>query len=577
MQTRERSTLTNYHDGGEAILEAFRNLSVDYIICSPGSEWPPFWEAVARQKRDGTPGPVYLDCGHEIIAVAMANAYTNITGRMQVVMLHAGAGLLQGSMAIGAARALETPMLVMSGESLTYGESEFDPGSQWYRNLSVVGGPQRLLDPVVKWAQQAPAPETLYQTVIRAGELAQRNPKGPTYVCVSMESMLHDWLKPEVLRKVPPAPQTQPTASDIEKVAALIAKAKCPVISALTAGRDRKAFDALVELAEVAAIPVVEGQGAFFANFPKSNELYLGAKIGPLLNEMDLALLVDSWAPWYPPSNAPKNAHIVSISENPLKVNMVYQTMEASHYLEGNIAVTLRLLTEALRKLDLDSAGLAERRKRWKSEHKKWRDGIAAAEEIAAAKDVITIPLLMKTLREVMPADTTYVDETIVHAGAIRDHIIWNEPHGYFRAPSGLGQGLGYALGVKLALPKRPVVMTIGDGTFLYNPVIPALTASDEFKLPLLIIVCNNKKYAVMEQLHNKFYPKGTAITTKDYYGVHINNSRYEQAAAIVGGYGQLVEKPADLKDAIKAALTSIEAGKPAILNVMLPGSGVQR
>jgi acetolactate synthase-1/2/3 large subunit len=134
----------------------------------------------------------------------MANAYTSITGRMQAVMLHAGAGLLQGSMAVGAARAMETPMLVMSGESLTYGENDFDPGSQWYRNLSVVGGPQRLLEPVVKWAQQVPAPETLYQTVIRAGELAQRNPKGPTYICVSMETMLHDWLKPDVLRKVPP-------------------------------------------------------------------------------------------------------------------------------------------------------------------------------------------------------------------------------------------------------------------------------------------------------------------------------------------------------------------------------------
>ncbi|MBX9776820.1 MAG: hypothetical protein K2Y71_20770 [Xanthobacteraceae bacterium] len=569
--------MTNYHDGGEAILEAFRNLSIDYIICSPGSEWPPFWEAVARQKRDGTPGPIYLDCGHETIAVAMANAYTSITGRMQAVMLHAGAGLLQGSMAVGAARAMETPMLVMSGESSTYGETDFDPGSQWYRNLSVVGGPQRLLEPVVKWAQQAPGAETLYQTVIRAGELAQRNPKGPTYVCVSMETMLRDWLKPEVLRKVPPAPQTRPTAADIEKVAALIAEAKCPVISALTAGPDPEAFDALVELAEAAAIPVVEGQGAFFANFPKSNELYLGAKIEPLLNEMDLALLVDSWAPWYPPSNTPKNARIVSVSENPLKVNMVYQIMEASHYLEGNIAITLRLLTEALRRLDLDPAALAERRERWQAEHKKWRDGITVAEEKANANDQITIPLLMKTLREVMPADTTYVDETIVHAGEIRDHIIWDEPHGYFRAPSGLGQGLGYALGVKLALPQRPVVITIGDGSFLYNPVIPALAVSDEYKLPLLIIVCNNKKYAVMERLHNRFYPKGTAITTKDYYGVHINNSRYEQAAAVVGGYGQLIEHPGELRGAVKTALASIEAGKPAILNVVLPDPGVQR
>ena len=78
----------------------------------------------------------------------MANAYTTITGRMQAVMLHAGAGLLQGSMAVGAARVMETPMLVMSGESLTYGETDFDPGSQWYRNLSIVGGNQRLLEPM---------------------------------------------------------------------------------------------------------------------------------------------------------------------------------------------------------------------------------------------------------------------------------------------------------------------------------------------------------------------------------------------------------------------------------------------
>lgn len=568
---------TNYHDGGEAILEAFRNLSIDYIICSPGSEWPPFWEAVARQKRDGKAGPIYMDCGHETIAVTMANAYTSITGRMQAVMLHAGAGILQGAMAVGAARAMETPMLVMSGESLGFGDTEFDPGSQWYRNLSVVGGNQKLLEPVCKWSQQAPASESLYQTVIRAGEMAQRNPKGPTYVCVSMETMMEDWLKPDVLRKVPPAPKTQPTQADIDKVAAMIAKAKCPVISALTAGPDRAAFDALVELAEAAAIPVFEGAGAFFANFPKSHDLYLGAKIAPLMKEMDLALLVDSWAPWYPPSNKPPGAQIVAISENPLKTHMVYQVMEADHYLEGNVGVTLHLLAEAVRKLGLDKKMVADRRARWAGEHKKWRAGLDEAEAKAEAKDVISIPLLMKTLREVMPPDVVYVDETIVHAGDIRDHAMWDEPNGFFRAPSGLGQGLGYALGVKLALPERPVVMTIGDGTFMYNPVVPAITFADEYKMPLLIVVCNNKKYAVMEMLHNKFYPTSTAGTQKDYYGVHIKGSRFEQAATMVDGYAQMVEKPADLKAAIEAALASIKAGKTAILNVMLPDSGVQR
>jgi acetolactate synthase-1/2/3 large subunit len=570
--------LKNDYDGGEAILEAFRNLDVDYVISSPGSEWPSFWEAMARQKHSGMAGPTYLNCAHETIAVTIAAAYTNITGRMQAVLLHAGAGLLQGSMAVGAARAMETPMLVMSGEALGYGEAGFDPGSQWYRNLSVVGGPQRLLEPVVKWAQGNPAPETLYQTIVRAGEMAQRTPKGPTYVCVAMETMLHEWARPDELRKVPPAPKSQPQAADIDKVAALLAQAKCPVISVENAGPDREAFDALVELADLMAIPVVEGAGAFFANFPKSHDLYLGTNINELLNEIDVALLIESRAPWYPPSNAPKNARknaaIVAISENPLKTHMAYQTMEAGHYLEGNVALTLRQLTQALRKLDRDADMLAQRRVRWQAAHRKWHDGLRAAEEKAVTAAAITVPLVAKVLREVMPADTIYVDETIVHAGAIREHTMWDEPLGFFRAPSGLGQGLGYALGVKLAAPKRPVVMTIGDGTFMYNPVVPAISFADEYAMPLLILVFNNSKYASMQYFHDKFYPAGTSIATKDYYGVNIKGPSYEEAAAMVGGYAKRVEHPAELKGALQAALASIKAGKTAILNLIMPDPG---
>src|SRR4029077_7565303 len=106
------------------------------------------------------------------------------------------------------------------------------------------------------------------------------------------------------------------------------------------AGPDQKAFDALIELAELMAIPVVESPGAFFANFPKSHDSYISAKITPLLAETDLALLVESRSPWYPPSNAPKNATIVALGKNPLKAHMGYQVMVAGQYLEGDGALT---------------------------------------------------------------------------------------------------------------------------------------------------------------------------------------------------------------------------------------------
>jgi acetolactate synthase-1/2/3 large subunit len=564
----------NYQDGGEAILEAFRRLGADYVISSPGSEWASIWEALARQKRDKLDGPAYIDCGHESIAVNMATAYTKITSRMQVVLLHAGAGIMQGTMAIDAAGAMETPLVIMSGEVLGYGEGEFDPGSQWYRNLSVPGGTQRLIEPAVKWSQQVASIDTLHESIVRAGEMAQRTPKGPTYLCVPMETMLEAWEKPEAPRTVPPAPKLQPLSSDINRIAEAIANATCPVISVENVGPEQEGFDALIELAELMAIPVVEGQGAFFGNFPKSHDLYLGQQIETLLDQMDLALLVESRAPWYPPSNVPKDSRIVSISSNPLKENMVYQTMHAEDYLEGDTATTLRLLSAALRTLSLDAKAIEQRRAKWRIAHDEWIARLSAAEEIAEQADTITPPLVMKALREVLPPEACVVDETIVHQTGIREHLMWDDPLTFFRAPSGLGQGLGYALGVKLALPDRPVAVTIGDGSLMYNPLVPTLALADEHSLPLLILVFNNSQYAVMKHFHKRFYPDGAAVGDDDYYGVNIKGPKYEKAAAMVGGYSQRVEDPAELRDALEAAYASIQSGKTAILNLIMPGDG---
>ena len=109
--------MKNYLDGGEAILEAFRKLKIDYIMSSPGSEWSPIWEALARQKLDNKPGPTFVESWHETLAVNMATGYTLMTGRPQAVLLHAGVGMLQGSMGVHGALQNEVPMVVMSGES----------------------------------------------------------------------------------------------------------------------------------------------------------------------------------------------------------------------------------------------------------------------------------------------------------------------------------------------------------------------------------------------------------------------------------------------------------------------------
>lgn len=563
--------MQNYQDGGEAILEAFRNLDIDYVMSSPGSEWGPVWEALARQNVGNKPGPTYLSCWHETLAVNLAWGYTAVTGRCQAVLLHAGAGLLQGSMGIHAASLTRMPMVILSGESLTYGEQDgFDPGRQWQGSLSIVGGPQRLLEPIVKWANQATSPETLYEQVVRAAEIAQRTPAGPTYLCVPVENMVHEWTPPEKLRKVPPAPKPEAPARDVEAVAKLLVEANCPLIITEAAGREPEGFAALVALAESLAIPVLENATARYANFPKSHPLYQGTNLGPHRDETDLVLLVRSRAPWYPPRNSPKNAAIVAIDENPMDEQMVYQSLHANHYLEGDVPASLRRLAEAVRASGVDAGRIAERRARWQAAHDKAQEACRAAEEEARTRSPIDPVWLCARLSALMPSNAIYVDETTTHRGPIQNHLRWEAPHDYVKVPSGLGQGLGAALGVKLACPDRPVVSVIGDGGFLYNPVTQCLGLSMDANLPILIVVFNNNGYNAMRANQLSYYPDGAGKQNDLFYGHPINGPDYAELIAPFGGFGRRVDDPGELDDALRAGLAAVEDGRTAIINVVL-------
>ena len=99
--------------------------------------------------------------------------------------------------------------------------------------------------------------------------------------------------------------------------------------------------EALVALCEKFALPVVEKPGALFANFPKDHPLYQGTDIKPFWNDMDLAIVVRTRVPWYPPSNRPPNAVVALLDETPHRESMAYQSNKADLYLEGNLAQTL--------------------------------------------------------------------------------------------------------------------------------------------------------------------------------------------------------------------------------------------
>jgi acetolactate synthase-1/2/3 large subunit len=560
--------MKNQVDGGEAIVEGFRRLGVDYILSSPGTEWAPVWEAMADQIQQGKNGPKLLDVWHETLAVDMACGYTLATGKMQGVLLHAGSGLLQGAMGIHAAYVAGIPMVVVSGESMTYGEQpNFDPGAQWINNLSIVGGTTHLVDSIVKYASIAGSASTVYESVVRAGELAQRTPPGPTYLAVSTETLMDNWIPPNKPRVVPNRPRLCTDPSDLDRVSKMISQARNPVVLTESAGREVGTYNALIEFCENTALPVVEKPGALFANFPRDHGLHLGTDFKPFWDKSDLVLVIRNRVPWYPPSASPPNATVVVIDENPHNSAMVYQSLQADVYLEGDVEETLREISS---RVDIDKQLLDDRKAMHLASHNQLSEQRAAKVAEAKTKDPIDPIWVCACLNAVMPDNTAYIDEVTTHTGLLRQYLNLNKPQTLFTRQGGLGQGLGISLGVKLAFQDRPVVTLIGDGAFLYNPALGSLGASRDFSLPTMTVVFNNKKYAAMQGMHHKMYPDGTAVATDVYHGTHIHAPDFVKVAESVGGYGEQVADPDRLEDALRDGLAATMEGKPVIIDVLV-------
>jgi acetolactate synthase-1/2/3 large subunit len=143
-------------NGGQALVKICERAGVDYIFSSPGTEWPPVWEALAEGKQKGVERLNYINCRHESLAVGMAASYTKVTRKTQVVLLHATVGALNAGMMLRAVYQERIPMVVCAGESATYGEDErmIDPGGQWLQSLSDLGRPADMLRRCVKWSDR---------------------------------------------------------------------------------------------------------------------------------------------------------------------------------------------------------------------------------------------------------------------------------------------------------------------------------------------------------------------------------------------------------------------------------------
>jgi acetolactate synthase-1/2/3 large subunit len=180
---------------------------------------------------------------------------------------------------------------------------------------------------------------------------------------------------------------------------------------------------------------------------------------------------------------------------------------------------------------------------------------------------------IAQALNEALPADAIVVNETITHRLELLRRLTRLQPGGFYESSfGGLGVGLSTALGVKHAHSGRVVAVTIGDGAFHYNPVAAAFGASQELNLPLLVVLFDNAGYLSQKTDVKTYYPAGEAVRSGRFAGTGITpRPEYAKLAQAYGGYGERVERPQDVRAALRRGLEQQGAGRLALIHMVLP------
>jgi len=557
----------------EAYLELLKDRGIDVFLGNAGTDFASLVEAFARFEAEGGRGPRPLLVPHEFVAVSMAHGYYVAGGRPAAVMVHVNVGTGNASTAIITAARAGVPILMSAGRTPVTEEGL--PGS---RDLHIHWAQESfdqaaMLREYVKWDYELRTPVQVEAVVDRAVELMHADPRGPVYLTLPREVLA---ASPGPLTITSPARRQSrvdrfPDPARIDEAARLLARAEHPLVLVSAAGLDARAVAGLVELAEAGGIGVVEAD-PIYLNFPHHHDLHLGynasGTTNPSLAGADAILVIEADVPWYPALQKPAaGAPIIHLGVDPFFSRYPMRSYPCDVPIAAAPAVALPVLAEAVRH-HANPKAVARRRERIGAEH---RARHAAWEETAvkqASAATIGFAWASRCIGELIDETTIVVNEYPLD----RRFAPFTRPGSYVGSPhsSGLGFGLGAALGVKLAQPQSTVIATVGDGAYFFGEPLSCLFVQRAHALPILTVVFNNQQWEAVKSGALAVHPAGVAKTRGRFPLSELTPSpRFEEMARTVDGYGERVESPGELPAALKRGLAAVREGRPAILNVL--------
>jgi acetolactate synthase-1/2/3 large subunit len=556
----------------EAYLHLLKDRGIDVFLGNAGTDFASLVDAFAKLEGDGrAPRPLVVP--HEFVAVSMAHGYYVAGGRPAAVMVHVNVGTGNAATAIITASRANVPLLMSAGRTPITEE-----GLTGSRDLHIHWAQESfdqaaMLREYVKWDYELRTPVQLEAVVDRALELMAAEPRGPVYLTLPREVLA---APPGPVAFTSPARRQVaadrfPDPARVDEAARILARAENPLVLVSAAGIDPRAVAGLTALAEAGALGVIEAD-PIYMNFPHRHELHLGynqsGTTNPSLGEADAVLVVEADVPWYPHLAKPAaGARIIHLGVDPFFARYPMRSYPCDVPLAATPAAALPALAEAVRR-HADREAVARRRDRLAAEHRRRH---AAWEETAmkqASAGTIGFAWASRCIGDVLDDTTVLVNEYPLD----RRFAAFTRPGSYVASPhsSGLGFGLGAALGVKLARPDASVIATVGDGAYFFGEPLSCLFVQRAHRLPILTVIFNNQQWEAVKFGTLAVHPGGAARTRGRFPLSELQPSpSFEQMAKTVDGHGERVESPGELPAALKRGLAAVREGRPAILNVL--------
>jgi len=494
-----------------------------------------------------------VDVRHESTAAFAAEGWAKVTREAGVCALTAGPGVTNGMSAMASAQANHSPMVVLGGRA---------PALRWGQGSLQEIDHVPFVRPLTRLATTAQSTEEIPGLVDDAFAAACAPHGGPAFVDFPLDYVFMEAAEQESASGslssssatgAGGVPRALSASGDaLERAAALLAAAERPVIMAGTDLYWGHAEGALLELAHTLRIPVFLN-GLARGCVAADDELFFSRVRSQALKGADVALVVGvpmDFRLGFGASFGEETEIVVIDAAEPERDHQRRPAAECY----GPIAQTLTDL-----RVGAGAQALAS---------ESWISGLRAAEserreaeraELEDARAPLHPMRLYAELASVLDRDAIVIGDGgdfVSYAGRVVDSYApgcWLDP-----GPFGcLGTGCGYALAAKLAHPERQVVLLVGDGAFGFSGM--EFDTLARHGVNVVAVMGNNGIWALEKHPMEFLYGYSVAADLRP-------GTRYDQLVQALGGHGELVERPQDLRGALERAFA---AGLPALVNVL--------